>query len=325
MPIYKGSTEVTSGNLHKGSTEIQEGYKGVNSFYINSTEISFVDYPGITPNPKIFSGSPGDSVSPAAQVSWSVSASSGQAYQNTPTLTGVSSPFVGSVSSNGSGFGSTNSTVATFTVDKPGTYPNNNISSDYGNVSTSTPTSTVNSTSLNITTANVSGGGGSSFGSTTSGSITGDAYRVDSAGGSGTSCGAGRYAFNNWSVSGGPSGGPSAGNSVSFTLNAPGSYTGTVTGVSTQAWGAWQTFTSYPPASGDPYCPSPQYSACWTYSATWTGSGGGTLNQSWTTIANCFQYAGQYVRCTGSAPYIIRGSFTNSGGYGGTCYIDYTL
>ena len=27
MPIYKGSTEVASGNLYKGSTEIQEGYK----------------------------------------------------------------------------------------------------------------------------------------------------------------------------------------------------------------------------------------------------------------------------------------------------------
>ena len=27
MPIYKGSNEVTSGNLYKGSTEIQDGYK----------------------------------------------------------------------------------------------------------------------------------------------------------------------------------------------------------------------------------------------------------------------------------------------------------
>ena len=30
MPIYKGSTEVTSGNLYKGSTNIEEGYKGTN-------------------------------------------------------------------------------------------------------------------------------------------------------------------------------------------------------------------------------------------------------------------------------------------------------
>ena len=116
MPIYKGAVEVTSGNLHKGSTEIQEGYKASDPFYVNSTVISFIDYPGVSPNPKTFTGPPGDAISPAATVSWSVSAPSGQAYQNTPTISGVSSPFVSSVSSNGSGFGNTNSTVATFTV-----------------------------------------------------------------------------------------------------------------------------------------------------------------------------------------------------------------
>jgi len=36
MPIYKGTTEITSGNLYKGTTEIEDGYKGVNSFYINN-------------------------------------------------------------------------------------------------------------------------------------------------------------------------------------------------------------------------------------------------------------------------------------------------
>lgn len=45
MPIYKGSTEVTSGNLYKGSAEVQDGYKASNSFYVNETTLTilFVD------------------------------------------------------------------------------------------------------------------------------------------------------------------------------------------------------------------------------------------------------------------------------------------
>ena len=52
MPIYKGSTEVTSGNLYKGSTEIQDGYKANDSFYVNQTTltIAFVDNTGSTAN-----------------------------------------------------------------------------------------------------------------------------------------------------------------------------------------------------------------------------------------------------------------------------------
>ena len=52
MPIYKGSTEVTSGNLHKGSTEVQDGYKAADSFYVNETTltIAFVDNTGSTAN-----------------------------------------------------------------------------------------------------------------------------------------------------------------------------------------------------------------------------------------------------------------------------------
>ena len=52
MPIYKGSTEVASGNLYKGSTEIQDGYKATDSFYVNETTltIAFVDNTGSTAN-----------------------------------------------------------------------------------------------------------------------------------------------------------------------------------------------------------------------------------------------------------------------------------
>jgi len=41
MPVYKGSAEVTSGNLHKGSAEIQDGYKGSNSFFLNQTTVAW--------------------------------------------------------------------------------------------------------------------------------------------------------------------------------------------------------------------------------------------------------------------------------------------
>jgi len=50
MPIYKGSVEVTSGNLYKGSTEIQDGYKASDSFYVNQTTltIQFVNNTGLS-------------------------------------------------------------------------------------------------------------------------------------------------------------------------------------------------------------------------------------------------------------------------------------
>ncbi len=45
MPVYKGSTEIASGKLTKGSTEIQNGYKGSDSFFINEATltITFTD------------------------------------------------------------------------------------------------------------------------------------------------------------------------------------------------------------------------------------------------------------------------------------------
>ena len=50
MPVYKGSTEITGGNLHKGSTEIEDGYKGTSPFYTNGivtdnlyTYVSMID------------------------------------------------------------------------------------------------------------------------------------------------------------------------------------------------------------------------------------------------------------------------------------------
>jgi hypothetical protein len=332
MPIYKGAVEVTSGNLHKGSTEIQEGYKASDAFYVNSTVISFIDYPGITPNPKTFSGSPGDTISPAATVSWSVSAPSGQAYQSTPTISGVSSPFVSSVSSNGSGFGSTNSTVATFSVNKPGTYPSNAISSDYGNVTTSAPTSTITSASLNITTANFNGGGGSGFGSTVTGSISGNSIIANGSGPSGTGCAAGAYGFQEWSISGVPNASPSPFQGVT-SKSVPGipasasgnTYSGTVQSVGQLTWAAWLTFTQDQTIAG---CPATGYT-CYDSSATWTGSGGGNLGWSLATpsVSACYIQFSYHVICNNSSadPKTLVTYFSSTGSYGGACNVTYTL
>ena len=46
MPIYKGSTEVSSGNLHKGSSNIEEGYKGTNQFYVNTLAVTSISFNG---------------------------------------------------------------------------------------------------------------------------------------------------------------------------------------------------------------------------------------------------------------------------------------
>ena len=70
MPVYKGSTEVTSGNLHKGSTEIQNGYKAADSFYVNETTLTiiFVDNTATgsslnSTSSAVFTGSPGSAFS----------------------------------------------------------------------------------------------------------------------------------------------------------------------------------------------------------------------------------------------------------------------
>ncbi len=48
MPVYKGTTEIASGKLYKATTNIENGYKGTDSFYINETTltINFTDNTG---------------------------------------------------------------------------------------------------------------------------------------------------------------------------------------------------------------------------------------------------------------------------------------
>ena len=53
MPLYKGTTEISSNKLYKASTNIENGYKGTSSFYINQVTIQFASITGLglTPPP----------------------------------------------------------------------------------------------------------------------------------------------------------------------------------------------------------------------------------------------------------------------------------
>jgi len=118
MPVYKGTNEVTSGNLYKGSTEIENGYKATNSFYINETTISFVTPTGqglsySTPNPQSSTGSPG-SLFPSTTFTISGGSS---ALTGTAVIAGLPPGLTTSQSYNNSGPGN----ILTITIS--GTFP----------------------------------------------------------------------------------------------------------------------------------------------------------------------------------------------------------
>jgi len=96
MPIYKGTNEVTSGNLYKGSTEIENGYKATSPFYTNETTIIFSNF---TVNA---SGTPLAGVTIAPAVS-SVTGAPGASWSTTFTITAPT----------GKGVGGTNGTYGT--------------------------------------------------------------------------------------------------------------------------------------------------------------------------------------------------------------------
>jgi len=88
MPIYKGTNEITSGNLYKGSTEIENGYKATSPFYTNETTIIFSNF---TVNA---SGTPLTGVTIAPAVS-SVTGAPGASWSTTFAITAPSGKGVG--------------------------------------------------------------------------------------------------------------------------------------------------------------------------------------------------------------------------------------
>jgi len=115
MPIYKGAVEVTSGNLYKGSTEIENGYKGSDSIFINETTltIAFVDNTatGSSLNSTTsvsFTGSPGTSFS---SFSRSVNRTNGTYAVTGATVSEVGDPS-GNVNTSVSGSGNVSRSIS---------------------------------------------------------------------------------------------------------------------------------------------------------------------------------------------------------------------
>lgn len=116
MPVYKGTTEITSGKLYKATTNIENGYKGTNSFYVNETTVSLTAPSGWTLSASSFTGVPG------TQSSNFTLTRAGQGalvlQHGTPTLTASPSLTLTLVSSN-YGSGLNNSATHTYKLTFP--------------------------------------------------------------------------------------------------------------------------------------------------------------------------------------------------------------
>lgn len=134
MPIYKGSNEVTSGNLYKGSTEIQDGYKATDPFYVNEISISFLNFPGVSDY--IITGVPGTTIPGNRYQQWTATAASGYAFNGTQTASGLPTDFTFSQGSQGSISNTTTSPRVNYS---PSIFPTSNVSVDYNNLTVNLP------------------------------------------------------------------------------------------------------------------------------------------------------------------------------------------
>jgi len=148
MPIYKGTAEVTSGNFYKGSTEIQDGYKATDPFYVNETTLTiiFVDNTATgsslnSTSSAVFTGVPGSTFS---SFSRSVNRTNGT-YKVTGASVSESGDSGGNVNTSVSGSGNVSRNISI-----SGTIP----------TTIKTITLTVNSTVGNLLSRNMSSSGG---------------------------------------------------------------------------------------------------------------------------------------------------------------------
>ena len=206
MPIYKGSTEVASGNLRKGSTNIENGYKGTNSFYVNEITISFLNFPGVSDY--IITGSPGDTIPGNKYQQWTATAASGYAYNGTQTATGLPADFTFTAGTQGSISNTTTSPRVNYA---PSVFPSTSVSVDYNNLTVSLPQTQIVTYSYTFT-----GNLGRSTSCTT---FAGSSCGVGSSTISSSSYGTFAYFNNNASGSGGyGAGGCSQGCSLSIRI-----------------------------------------------------------------------------------------------------------
>jgi len=172
MPIYKGNTEIASGKLYKAAINIENGYKGTDSFYINEVTISFLNFPGVSDYS--ITGGPGETIPGNRYQQWTVTAASGYAYNGTQTATGLPTDFTFTAGAQGS---TSNTTTSPRVNYSPSVFPTSSVAVDYNNLTVSLPTSQVVTLSYTFT-----GGLGRSTSCTT---FSGSPCTVSSAGASG--------------------------------------------------------------------------------------------------------------------------------------------
>jgi len=146
MPLYKGTAEIASGNLYKADTNIENGYKESTSFYINEVTISFLNFPGVSDYS--ITGGPGETIPGNRYQQWTVSASSGYAFNGTQTAVGLPTDFTFTAGAQGS---TSNTTTSPRVNYAPSVFPTSSVSVDYNSLSISLPQSQVVSYSYTFT------------------------------------------------------------------------------------------------------------------------------------------------------------------------------
>ena len=120
MPLYKGTTEISSNKLYKATTNIENGYKGTNSFYVNQVTIQFTSISGLGltyTTPAIRTGNPGTAYT---STTFTISGTSGQRLNPSSfAMTNLPSSLSASVTS-GSG-----SQILTVTIS--GNFPTSSV------------------------------------------------------------------------------------------------------------------------------------------------------------------------------------------------------
>jgi hypothetical protein len=116
MPVYKGTSEITSGNFYKGSTSIENGYKQTDSFFVNLVTIEFSSISGqgfAYTLPVSQTGDPGSSY---PSTTFTISGASNERLNGSAfSITGLPSSLSASVTSGNN--------TNTLTVTITGNYP----------------------------------------------------------------------------------------------------------------------------------------------------------------------------------------------------------
>ena len=121
MPIYKGTNEITSGNFYKGSTNIENGYKQTDSFFVNLVTIQFSSISGRGFTYTLPTSRTGDPGSSYPSTTFTISGASNERLNGSGfAMTGLPSSLSASVTSGNN--------TNTLTVTITGNYPTVGVS-----------------------------------------------------------------------------------------------------------------------------------------------------------------------------------------------------